>query len=308
MPRTGDDSWDIATSVGVTAVMVALARAAETASADPLVRDPFAEPLVSTPELAGVREQVAALWTREHEDDDPGLAFDFQIAVDYNAVRTHFFDGYCAGAVAAGIREVVILAAGLDSRAYRLGWPADTVVYEIDLPRVLEYKADTLAGHGAAPIADRRPVPVDLRRDWPRALRDAGFDATRPTAWLAEGLVPYLAAAAQEAMLASIDALSGSGSRVAIEIFVGDADKHREAEENWQQARARRAARGHDTSFDPFDLWFNDEGRPGCATWFAARGWATGTLNAREEARRLGRAPQSEDQPFGNCFVTATKP
>jgi methyltransferase (TIGR00027 family) len=200
--RTADDSWDIATSVGATAVMVALARAAETASADPLIRDRFAELLVSTPELEGVREQVAAWWVPEPDDDsgegtDPDLAVDAQQMIDYQAVRTHFFDAYFAGGVAAGIRQVVILAAGLDSRAYRLDWPDGTVVYEIDLPKVLEYKTATLAGQGAAPTADRRPVAVDLRHDWPQALRDAGFDANQPTAWLAEGLLPFLPAAAE---------------------------------------------------------------------------------------------------------------
>jgi methyltransferase (TIGR00027 family) len=307
MARTADDSWDIASSVGATAVMVALARAAETASSDPLIRDQFAEPLVSTPELEGVREQVAAWWGGPDADDDPDVAVDSQNMINYQAVRTHFFDAYFADAAEAGVRQVVILAAGLDSRAYRLAWPGDTVVYEIDLPRVLEYKAETLADHGATPVADRRPVPVDLRNDWPQALRDAGFDATRPTAWLAEGLLPFLPGAAQEAMFASIDKLSGSGSRVAVEIFGVDEEKRREAEQRWQQLRAKREARGQDTSFNPFDLWFDDEGRPDCADWFAAHGWATRTVNAREEALRLGRAPQSEDRPFANNFVTATK-
>jgi methyltransferase (TIGR00027 family) len=311
--RTADDSWDIATSVGATAVMVALARAAETASAAPLIRDQFAEPLVSTPELAGVREQVAAWWAPEPDDGsddgvDPDFTVDSQNMIDYQAVRTHFFDGYFADAVGAGIRQVVILAAGLDSRAYRLDWPTGTTVYEIDLPKVLDYKAETLAGHGAEPIANRRAVPVDLRHDWPQALRDAGFDATQPTAWLAEGLLPFLPAAAQEAMFASIDTLSGSGSRVAVEIFGVDVEKRKEAEEKWAQLRAKREARGEDTSFNPFDLWFEDEGRPDCGDWFAVHGWTTRTVNAREEALRLGRAPQSEDRPFVNSFVTATKP
>jgi methyltransferase (TIGR00027 family) len=305
--RTHDDSWDIATSVGATAVMVALARAAETASADPLIRDRFAEVLVSTPELEGVREQVHAWWTGD-EDDDPDFTVNSQHMINYQAVRTHFFDAYFAEAAGAGIRQVVILAAGLDSRAFRLDWPDGTVVYELDLPKVLEYKAETLAGHGATPVADRRPVPVDLRHDWPQALRDAGFDAAEPTAWLAEGLLPFLPAAPQEAMFASIDALSGSGSRVAVEIFGVDQEKRREAEEKWQELRAKRQARGQDTSFNPFDLWFDDEGRPDCADWFAAHGWTPRTVNAREEALRLGRAPQSEERPFINRFVTATKP
>jgi methyltransferase (TIGR00027 family) len=309
MPRTLDDSWDIATSVGATAVMVALARAAETASANPLIRDQFAGPLVSTPELDGVREQVAAWWAAERDEgEEPEAAVRSQEMVNYQAVRTHFFDEYFAGAVAAGVRQVVILAAGLDSRAYRLDWPAGTTVYEIDLPKVLEYKAETLGSHGAAPIADRRPVAVDLRHDWPKALREAGFDAGRPTAWLAEGLLPFLPPAAQEALFTSIDMLSGSGSHVAIENFGTDQEKRREAEERWQELKAKREARGQDTSFNPFDLWFEDEGRPECADWFAERGWTTRTVNAREEATRLGREPQSEDRPFANSFVTATKP
>jgi methyltransferase (TIGR00027 family) len=308
MPRTADDSWDIATSVGATAVMVALARAAETASDEPLIRDQFAEVLVSTPELEGVREQVAAWWAGPDRDDDPDFTVDSRHMINYQAVRTHFFDGYFADAMAAGIRQVVILADGLDSRAYRLDWADGTVVYEIDLPKVLEYKAETLAAHGAAPVADRRPVAVDLRHDWPQALRDAGFDATRATAWLAEGLLPFLPAAAQEAMFASIDELSGSGSRVAVEIFGVDEDKRREAEQKWQELRAKREARGEDTSFNPFDLWFDDGGRPDCADWFGAHGWATRAVNAREEALQLGRAPQSEERPFTNSFVTATKP
>jgi len=308
MPRAADDSWGIATSVGATAVMVALARAAETASAEPLIRDEFAEVLVSTPELEGVREQVAAWWAGPDQDDDPDFTVDSQHMVNYQAVRTHFFDAYFAEAVAAGIRQVVILAAGLDSRAYRLDWPDGTVVYEIDLPKVLEYKAETLAAHGATPVANRRPVPVDLRHDWPQALRDAGFGATRPTAWLAEGLLPFLPAAALEAMFASIDELSGSGSRVAVEIFGVDQQKRREAEQKWQELRAKREARGQDTSFNPFDLWFDDEGRPESADWFGAHGWTTRSVNAREEALRLGRAPQSEERPFTNSFVTATKP
>jgi methyltransferase (TIGR00027 family) len=307
MARTADDSWDIATSVGATAVMVALARARETASADPLIRDQFAEPLVSTPELEGVREQVAAWWAGPDPDDDVDYTVDSQQMINYQAVRTHFFDAYFADAGAAGIRQVVLLAAGLDSRAYRLAWPDATVVYEIDLPKVLEYKAETLARHGAAPVADRREVPVDLRHDWPQALRDAGFEADRPTAWLAEGLLPFLPAAAQEAMFASIDTLSGPGSRVAVEIFGVDEDKRQEAQEKWAQLKAKREARGEDTSFNPFDLWFDDGGRADPADSFAAHGWTTSTVSARDEAERLGRPPQSDDRPFANRFVTATK-
>src|SRR6202161_3394848 len=187
--RSHDDTWDIATSVGTTAVMVAAARAAETNKPDPLIRDPYARVLVSEAGT-GVWEKMLddSLLSKVQEIDAEAAAV-FEHMRGYQAVRTHFFDAHFARAVAAGIRQVVILASGLDSRAYRLDWPAGTTVYEIDLPKVLEYKAETLAGHGATPIADRRPVPVDLRHDWPQALRDAGFDASRQTAWLAAGVV-----------------------------------------------------------------------------------------------------------------------
>ena len=308
MARTADDSWDIATSVGATAVMVALARAAETASADPLIRDQFAEPLVSTPELEGVREQVAAWWAGDGTTTRTDSAVESQQMIDYQAVRTHFFDAYFADAAPAGIRQVVILAAGLDSRAYRLDWPAGTVVYEIDLPKVLEYKTETLAGHGATPIADRRAVPVDLRHDWPQALRDEGFDASRPTAWLAEGLLPFLPAAAQEALFIAIDALSAPGSRVAVENFGVDPDKRREAEERWAELKAKREARGQDTSFNPFDLWFEDGERPDCADWFAG---ARLDHPRRRRARRgaaAGPGVAAREPTVAVTYVTATKP
>jgi O-methyltransferase involved in polyketide biosynthesis len=109
-------------------------------------------------------------------------------------------------------------------------------------------------------------------------------------------------------MFTSIDMLSGSGSQVAVEIFGVDEEKRKEAEEKWAQLRAKREARGEDTSFNPFDLWFDDEGRPDCADWFAAHGWTTRSVNARDEALRLGRPPQSDERPFANSFVTASKP
>ena len=95
------------------------------------------------------------------------------------------------------MRQIVIPAAGLDSRAYRLAWPDGTVVFELDQPQVLEFKHEVLAGSGDAPTAERREIAVDLRDDWPQALRRSGFDPSRPSAWIVEGLLVYLPAAAQ---------------------------------------------------------------------------------------------------------------
>ena len=119
--------------------------------------------------------------------------------------------------------------------------------------------------------------------------------------------MPFLPAAAQEALFASVDALSGPGSRVAVENFGVDQAKRQEAEERWANLKAKREARGQDTSFNPFDLWFEDGDRPDCGDWFAGHGWTTRIISAREEAVRLGREPVSDERPFANTFVTATK-
>lgn len=189
MARTENDSWDLASGVGTTATMVAVARALATAEADPLISDPFAGPLVRA---VGIDFFTGML----DGTLEPAVAAEAKTAAEpittVMAVRTRFFDDFFDQAAAAGIRQAVILAAGLDSRAYRLAWPPGSAVYEIDQPEVIEFKTSTLAGLGARPTADRRPVAVDLRDDWPDALRRNGFDETKPTAWSAEGLLIYL--------------------------------------------------------------------------------------------------------------------
>ena len=148
--RTDGDSWDITESVGSTALGVAACRAIETGRDDPLIRDEFAHLLVSAagPEWARMADGSVD-W---QHDDDYGRR-EFESAVDYQAVRTHFFDEHFAASARAGIGQVVILAAGLDSRAFRLEWPAGTVIFEIDQPKVLSYKTLTLAGHAVGPRA-----------------------------------------------------------------------------------------------------------------------------------------------------------
>ena len=166
---------------------------------------------------------------------------------NYQAVRTHFFDDFFTAAAAAGIRQVVILASGLDSRAYRLDWPAGTTVYEIDQPKVLEYKSPTLAEHGVQPSASAARWPMDLRHDWPKALREAGFDAVEPTAWLAEGLLMYLPADAQDRLFAQITELSAPGSRIAAET-VGVAGRGRREQMRERFAAASRTKFGMEDS------------------------------------------------------------
>src|ERR1700739_3361102 len=252
--RYEGDTWDLASSVGATATMVAAARAVASRADRPLINDPFAEPLVRA---VGVN-LLTRLATGEVDPNDLNDVHDVQDGAtesagamsrmaDNMAVRTKFFDEFFLAAQKAGIKQVVILASGLDSRAYRLPWPAGTVVYEVDQPQVVEFKSRTLAELGAAPTADRRVVAIDLRDDWPTALRTAGFDPDQPTAWSAEGLLGYLPPEAQDRLLDTITELSAPGSRFATEsarnIEPGDAEKMKE---RMQRISERWRAHGFD--------------------------------------------------------------
>jgi methyltransferase (TIGR00027 family) len=160
--------------VALTSLWIAAARAVETERSDGLFKDPFARQLAGDEGFEVLRE-LDAIWSAR----PPSLE-----------IRTRFLDDETMAAVGTGIRQVVVLAAGMDARAYRLDWPAAVELFELDQPHVLEYKARKL--EGVSPRCDRRAVSIDLRDDWPSALLDAGFDAKAPTLWLVEGLLPYL--------------------------------------------------------------------------------------------------------------------
>src|SRR3984885_6983638 len=212
MPRTEGDSWDLATSVGATATMVAAARAAATRRPQPVITDQFAEPLVRA---VGI-DLFTRLAAGELDALDVEGGVGFPRMIDTFAARARFYDDYFAEATSAGLRQVVIVASGLDARPYRLSWPAGTTVYEIDQPEVIEFKTATLAKLGAVPGAAHRTVGIDLREDWPAALQAAGFDTAQPTAWLAEGgLIGFLPPEAEVRLLDSIIPLSAEGSRFA---------------------------------------------------------------------------------------------
>jgi len=199
MARTDDDTWDLASSVGATATMVASARAMASKVDSPLIDDPYAEPLVRAVGLElFTKLATGELSPADLEDDSDGAPAGVQRMTDNMAVRTKFFDEFFIEATRSGIRQAVILASGLDARAYRLPWPDGTTVYEIDQPQVIEFKSRTLAQLGAKPTAHRRAVAVDLRDDWPTALQAAGFDPGQPSAWSAEGLLGYLPPDAQD--------------------------------------------------------------------------------------------------------------
>jgi methyltransferase (TIGR00027 family) len=305
--RTDDDSWDIATSVGATAVMVAAARAAETDKDNPLIRDPYAKVLVAGAGTGMWEFMLDNEFVAKVADSDPEVAAIVEHMGSYQAVRTHFFDEFFTAAAGAGIRQIVILASGLDSRAYRLPWPAGTTVYELDQPKVLEYKAATLNQHGATPKAPRREVPIDLRFDWPKALREAGFDPSVPTAWLAEGLLMYLPADAQDRLFEQVTELSAAGSRISAEtVGIHAADRR---ERMWERFERLAAQFGIDDTLDVGELTYEDPDRADVAVWLDEHGWQSTAVTSQDEMRRLGRAVELADTDGDSfaTFVTAEK-
>lgn len=299
--RTEGDSWDITTSVGSTALFVATARALEAQKPDPLVVDPYAE--VFCRAVGGISADVLDGTAPGHQLKTTDFGANF---VTYQGARTRYFDNYFRQAAHAGLRQVVILAAGLDSRAYRLSWPDGTRIFELDRPEVLDFKREVLAQQGAQARAERREVAVDLREDWPQALRDSGFDPAEPSAWIAEGLIVYLPADGQHQLYSGIDALAGSGSHVAVEDGAPmPTDEYVAAVED---ERAANAA-GDPRLF--FQLIYNEQYLP-AEQWFGERGWTAVPTPLGDYLREVGRpvpGAQSEAATMiaRNTLVSAVK-
>jgi methyltransferase (TIGR00027 family) len=296
MPRADDDNWDLASSVGATATFVASGRAMATKDPRGLINDPFAEPLVRAVGLDFFTKMMdGELDISTIENASPAR---IQAMIDGMAVRTKYFDDYFINVTATGVRQVVILASGLDSRAYRLPWPAATVVYEIDQPEVIEFKTTTLAGIGAEPVTTRRTIPIDLRQDWPAALKAAGLDATAPTAWLAEGLLIYLPPEAQDRLFDNITALSVPGSTIATEFVPGiidfDADRVREMSSSF---------RDHGVDVDMASLVYAGE-RNHVVDYLRSKGWDVEGVTRTELFKRNGiEVPDPEnDDPLGEII------
>jgi methyltransferase (TIGR00027 family) len=291
MPRTDNDSWDITESVGSTALGVAAARAAETESENPLIQDPFARAFL---EAAG-----EGMWSLTSDpglsakltESAPDLHAHMQVMVDFMAVRTAWYDEFFLSAVSAGVRQVVILAAGLDARAWRLPWPDGTTVYELDQAKVLDFKLGTLQRRGAQPTARLVSVAVDLRQDWPTALQDAGFDPSAPSVWSAEGLVRYLPATAQDLLFERINSLSPAGTWLATNLPAKSAVNPDLLASQREQSKQLRAAAAQvlDAEIpDVEDLWYPEE-RTDLAAWLGDQGWDASAIGMADLLARYGR-------------------
>jgi methyltransferase (TIGR00027 family) len=295
--RPRDNTCDLACTLGVTATMAATARAVATRNGDPLMNDPFAEPLVHAMGNAFLTRLVRGELAPMDIDDDAGRGV--QRMVRAMAVRTRYFDEYVTEAARAGVGQVVILASGLDSRAYRLPWPPGTTVFEIDRPQVVWFKTVALAELGVRPTARSRLLAVDPRRDWPAVLRRAGLRTDRPTAWIAEGLLGHLPPDAADRLLDDITALSAKGSRLAVDsvpnLSQPDQDRFRQRIQTLIQ-------RWHDDGFDVdmTDMVYQGDHND-VAEYLRVHGWEAVRASTPElsVANGLGQVAQDDDwAPF----------
>jgi methyltransferase (TIGR00027 family) len=290
MPRTDGDTWDLASGVGATATGVAAARALASSGPEPLIDDPLAAPLVRA---VGVEYFIKMAEGRIEPDED-GLILDPQQLADGMAVRTRYFDDFFTSATDAGLRQAVILASGLDTRAYRLQWPSGTTVFEVDQPQVIEFKERTLAELGVTPTTTLHSVGIDLRRNWTRQLLLAGFDTKVPTAWIAEGLLGYLPPEAQDRLFDEISRLSAPGSRIATDWL-----PNMEAlnNERMRAIGARQRAKGLHLA-DPAELTYQGE-RNNVVDYLDQRGWHTSTMTAEEGFLANGLVLPADDAITG---------
>ena len=280
--RSDNDSWDISTSVGSTALFVAAARALEARKPDPLAVDPYAE--VFCRAAGGPWSDLLDGAVTDH----PLLSEDFGTQfVTYQGARTRYFDAYFRSAAEAGIRQIVLLAAGLDSRAYRLDWAPGTTIFELDQPRVLDFKRQTVESHGADSHPPRREIAVDLRDDWPTALRDSGFRDDEPSAWIAEGLLIYLPAAAQHQLFTGIDSLASPGSRLALE-------EGRPMDREAFKAKVEEARATEDMRGQWWQMVYNEQCAP-AAQWFSEHEWTAEATALTDYLASVGRAAPVSD-------------
>jgi methyltransferase (TIGR00027 family) len=295
--RTDDDNWNIVSSVGYTALLVAAWRALHAVSSEPLVRDDYAKQFITAsadPYLIGVLA-------------DPLGSEGATVFPRLYGVQTRFFDDFFSSATERGIRQAVIVAAGLDSRAYRLNWPSGTTVFEVDQPKVLEFKVRVLAEHAAQPAAHRQDVAADLRDDWSIPLRAAGFDPTCRTAWSVEGILPYLTGDAQDSLFSRIGDLSAPGSRLAIGALGSclDSDRLAALETTYPGLNV-----SGDVNFST--LTYDDAEKAKPAEWLVEHGWAVDPVHTNPELQAAyGRTPPDVDlhidQIMHSEYITATR-
>ena len=252
--------------IAPTSRWMAAARAREGERPDRLFDDPLASALAGPDGFAWLERMESAA-----RSESPGL---------YPVIRTRFFDDFLLDACRRSeVRQVVLAAAGLDTRAFRLNWPSGTRLYEMDLPEVLDAKEEVIETAGAKASCERRTVRVDLGQEtWPETLLAAGYRPERPSVWLIEGLLFYLTHAAVHGLLEKVGTLTASGSLLGLDVmnrglFFSPV--------SWpmRAALARRGAPGRFGTNDP-------------ETLMARHGWEADVTQPGEEGANFGRWPR----------------
>jgi methyltransferase (TIGR00027 family) len=256
-------------AVSRTAVGVARVRAYESSRDDRLFDDPLAAAFV---EAAGADAMPDETPTPQRR----ALAF-------HVIIRTRYYDDCLRDAVASGCRQVVLLAAGLDARGFRLDWPVGTRLFEVDLQEVFTVKEQVLAKSGAAPRCERLVVPADLTGDWLEALHAAGFEPAQRTAWLVEGLLVYLGRDDARKLLETVTAASVAGSTLAFE---------------------RGGGSGAATDIDGVTTLWRGGAGDDVAEWLTELGWLVSVDNLADVAAGYGRATS---RPTESAFVRAAR-
>ncbi|SDC23603.1 class I SAM-dependent methyltransferase [Actinokineospora iranica] len=292
----GVDGGGVDGGVGLTALMVAAARAIETHRPDALACDGYAEHFVRA-------ARASADWPVRQADVPGGDANPLWGRLGrYFGLRTRVFDDFLLRSARAGAQQVVLLGAGLDARAFRLDWPPGCVVYEIDQEDVLAFKHKVLAAQGALSAVPCRSIAADLREDWADALTEAGFDPTAPSVWLAEGLLLYLPSAAERRLVDTVDRLAAGGSTLAFEVKL------------WRESPEVRGNPVYTCAKEQIGVdllaLFDGEPRPDSIGDLAARGWSTASHPPFDFTRLHGRGPRPErgDALASNRWVFAAKP
>ncbi len=283
------EAWDIASGAGVTALGLAAARTVESGRGDRLIDDPYARGLFLA---AGASLPMRLDWPATGEAVSDAEALHLH-GSRYIGLRTRVYDDALLAGAGAGASQAVILGAGLDTRAFRLELPAVFTVFELDQPKILRFKAAALAGQGAQPRCRHVALGVDLREDWPARLRGHGFVPELATAWIAEGVLPYLPPDAQLVLIDRIRTLSAPGSTLAFDRIAGDPTTGGRLEE----LSARSGIE--------MDRLLACGAGPDLAGVLRRGGWTVHEQPARALAERYGR---DLDDPFAGDHDRASEP
>lgn len=274
--------------VGLTSVAVAMARAQESGHDAPLFRDPFARLFVDAAKASLEASGTAG-------EEWPPLVAWVELFYSRGVVRTRFIDDYLIAATAHGCRQIAILGAGLDTRAFRLPWRRGVRVFEVETPPVVAFKEQVLADAGAD-TKSRTVIEADLRGDWAARLDGSDFDRHVPTAWVAEGVLPYLTVEEARHLLTEVTLRSAPGSRLVFE-HSGKAKPKPDAAKAAAHALSLPGAAR-------FGAHFKGGLGPTGRDWLSGQGWATHSADRAEVGRRYGRP---DTRLPGGEFVTATR-